>query len=298
MQRRSLSPFTVRALRLVLLLVILPQLLRALANWSYAFFLEGDVRFDATLTGWIPLTANFLGSFSLFAGLATVIYLVFLDGLREGGEWLIALIFAYSLALLLLAVIEDPGFGLAAFSISGAASVFALLKWTKGNPLPMVAVMAAYALTIVGGMFILFTTSFPSIDSILSSLLYGLMNLGLELLLVAVAARLAFLLRRRALRRGGSRVDIAVGSRILPKGHPILLCFLLMDGLYAAILTISSLIESFALVSEYGWPVNSQEWFSLFEPYLEIAVLFAVGYAAMLLMANRLEQAFFSSNPT
>lgn len=296
MQHITEKRFTGQSLRLVLLLCTLPQLLRIALNFIYEYFLYGNLHFEGTVTSLVTVAADFLGTVSLFAGLAAVIYWVFLDGLREGGEWIIALIGAYGLAVLLLAVIEDPGFGVIAFSVTAAASLFVFFLWMKGNKKVAVAVTATLFLTVVGGMVILCTTTVPSVETLLTAVLYGLINFGLELLLFAMAARVAQAFRRRAIEKsdtGGA--DISIGHRLLPKGNPVLRTFLLVDGLYTLLLAISAVVNSVTLIAEYGLPVNAQEWFSLFEPYLELTVLFILGYAVMLFMAARLEHAFVAA---
>jgi len=295
MQYITEKKFTVSSLRWVLLLATLPQVLRIALNLIYEYFLYGNNRFDPAVASLATVAADFLGVISLFAGLAAVVYLVFLDGMREGGEWIIALIGAYGLAVLLLAVIEDPGFGVIAFSVSAAATLFTFFTWMKGNKRIAIAVTVTLFLAVIGGMVILLATTVPSVDMLLSSILFGLINFGLELLLMAAAARIALGFRRRAIAKGGNGADISIGNRLLPKGNPVLRCFLVVDGIYAALLTVSSLIDSISLLTEYGLPVNGQEWFSLFEPYIEIAVLFVLGYAVMLFMAARLENAFIAA---
>ncbi len=295
MQYVTEKKFTASALRFVLMFGTLPQVLRIVLNLVYEYFLYGNNKYDPALVSLVSVAADFLGVISLFASLAAVIYPVFLDGMREGGEWIIALVGAYGLAVLLLSVIEDPGFGVIAFSVSAAATLFAFFTWMKGNKRIAVAVTVTLFLSVVGGTVILLATAVPSADMLLSSILFGLINFGLELLLMDAAARIALGFRRRAIAKGGNGADISIGNRILPKGNPVLRCFLAVDGIYAVLLTVNSLVESISLLTEYGLPVNGQEWFSLFEPYLEIAVLFVLGYAVMLFMAARLENAFISA---
>ena len=290
--------FSARALRVVLLLSTLPQVLRILLNLIYEYALAGNNRFDSTWVSLVTMAADLLGIISLFAGLTAVIYLVFLDGLKEGGEWIIALIGAYGLAVLLLAVIEDPGFGVIAFSVSSAATLFVLISWLRGFRRVAVTVAVTLFLSVVGGIVILLTTSIPSTDILLTSVLYGLINMGLELLLVAIAARLAAILRRRALARGGNGADISIGRRFFPKGNPVLRTCLLTAGLYAILLTVNALSYSISSLEEYGPPVNGQEWFSLFQPYLEYAVLFVICYVVMLVTAVTLENAFLDAEDT
>lgn len=289
------TPFAKSALRLILLLGALPQILRIALNLIYEYAFYGNHRYDPALTSLMTVAADFFGVIALFACLAAVVYLVFLDGMREGGEWIIALVGAYGLAVLLLSVVEDLGFGVIAFSVSAAATLFAFFTWMKGHKPVAAAAVATLFLSVVGGTVILVTTTVPSVDTLLAALLFGLINFGLEVLLLAAAARIALLFRRHAIRKQGNGVDISLGNRILPEGNPVLRCFLVMDGLYTAFLTVSALIDSISLIAEYGLPVDGQEWFSLLQPYIEIAVLFVLGYAVMLFTAARLENAFLSS---
>ncbi len=287
--------FSARALRVVLLLAALPQVLRIVLNLIYEYAFAGNNRFDPAVTSLVTVAADLLGTVALFAGLASVIYLTFLDGLREGGEWIIALVGAFGLAILLLAVIEDPGFGVIAFSVSAAASLFVFFSWLKGYRAVAVTVVVTLFLSVLGGFVILLATTVPSVDTLLTSLLYGLINFGFELLLLAVAVRLAALFRQRAIAKGDGGADISIGHRFFPRGNPVLRTFLLVAGIYIALLTVNAITYSVATVEEYGLPVNGQEWFSLFQPYLEYAVLFVLSYVVMLVTAARLENAFLDA---
>ncbi len=295
MQALTEPRFTARAVRTVLLLSTLPQLLRFVLNFLLEYVLYGNRDVSETASTVLSAAASFLGTVSLCAGWGALIYLVFLFGIGRGGEWLIAMIGVYVLSLLLLSVVESAVFGFAAFALSAGFTVSMLFVWMKNGRRPLVWIAATPLLSVIGGYLIFCATTRPTAAGKMSALAYGFLNFALEMLLTAVAARIAGLFRRRAVSGAGRTADIAIGGRILPGKHPVLRSFVLTDLLYVLILTASALAETVPLVAEYGWPVNGAEWFSLFRPYLEAAVFFLVGYAVMVFTTVRLEAAFLLS---
>lgn len=287
--------FSRRATRWVLLLATLPQALRILLNFIYAYEVEGNVTYRGIGTV-LTYGVEFLGPVSFFAGLGAVIYLTFLYGMHEGGEWILALYGAYGLAYLLLYVTEHYTFGVGSYVFVATATLFAVFAWLKGGRRPMAYVTATLLLPIFGGMLILFTTTVPSVDVVLQNALYAMANLAFEVLLFATAGRLANAIRCRVLEKNDKSVDIALGRRLFPWQNPILTTFAVVDLLYVLLLSIDRVQFTVASVTEYGWPVNTEEWVSFFYPYLELVALFVVGYAMMLLMAGRLESSFLLSN--
>ena len=295
MQAITDKRFTDRALKTVLLLCTLPQLLRIAVNFFLQYEVAGNMAYPAALETVLLLLAEFLGTVSVFAGFAAVVYPVFLYGLKAGGEWILALVGAYGLAALLLYVVESPDFGVIVFAASASLTVFALVLWLKGCLPPVITVVVTLFLPLVGGLVIVCTTTVPSVDSLFLSILYALISVGWELLVLAAAARLASFFRARAIEKGGKHADISIGKRIFPHGNPVLGVLCLVGAVYTLILCIDPLLYSVELVREYGWPVNAGEWFSLFSPYLERLIFFLVGYAVMLFTAGRLEHAFLRS---
>lgn len=276
----------------VLLLGTLPQVLRLVLDFIYAYEIEGNVAYD-TLGQVIGFASDFLGPLSFFAGFGAVIYLTFLYGMRQGGEWIIALYGGYGLVYLLLSyVIVDYTFGVAAFALVAMTVVFVLFGWLRGGLLPVAIAVATLCLPLLGGMATLFATSAVSDETLFLHFLYGLASLGLELLLFVTAGRMANAFRLRAIDKGGDSADIAVGRKLFPWQNPVLAVCALMAGIYVVIHTIEPIRYASESVKEYGWPVNAEEWLSLFYPYLELLIVFVVGYAVMLLMVGRIEAAF------
>ena len=164
----------------------------------------------------------------------------------------------------------------------------------KNGKAVVVTVTVTLFLSVIGGFFILISTTVPTVDQMLSYSLYGIINFGLELLLLAIALRLVALLRRRAIRKGGDSADIRIGTRLLPKGNPVLVTFLLVDGLYTLLLVIGAVGDILTWIENYDLPVNGEEWFSLLSPLMIYGILFLVAYAVMLFTAGRLESAYLS----
>ncbi len=296
MQRNTTkNAFAGKALILTLLLSTLPRLLRILLDFLNEYVFRGNLNYSEALVSTVTMASRFLGTVSLFAGLAAVIYLAFLGGVRRGGEWVLALIAGYGISVLVLSLTPDVGLGAVLFSLSVAAILTAILLWLKEGRAVAVTVVITLSLSVFGGLFILIATTVPTLDELLEGSLYGLINLGLELLLMAVALCVAGWLRRRAVRKGGDSADIRIGARILPKGNPVLVTFLLVDALYTLLLVIGAVSDILTWIENYDLPVNGAEWLSLLSPLMVYAVLFLVAYAVMLFTAGRLESAYLAS---
>ena len=286
--------YLTRANGLACLFCLLPQLLRFVLNFISEYAVAGNVAYSY-LNTYLLLAADFFGTVSFYAAIAVVIYTVFLYGMRQGGEWIMALIAVYVLSVLLLSVVEDVGFGVVSFAISITATVYALFAWIKGGRKTVTVALATLVVPILSGLVILSVTTVPTADELLASILYGFISLGFEVLLLTVAGRLAAAFRRSAIEKGGANADISLAGKFLPIGNPVLKTMLWTDLGYAIILLISTFVESSTLVKEYGWPVNGQEWFSLFYPYIEVLLMALAGYVVMRLVAGRLEQAFLAA---
>ena len=278
-----------------LLLVTLPQVLRLLLDAIYSYEIEGNIAYD-TAGDVLLFLSDFLGPVSFFAGFGIVIYLTFLYGMKAGGEWIIALYGGYGLIYLLLNyVIPDYTFGVAAFSVAAVVFAFVLFLWLRGGRAPVAVAAATLCLPLIGGMLILFATSSADTETLFSHFLYGLASLGLELLLYVTAGRIANAFRLRAIEKGGQSADIAVGRKLFPWQNPVLCVCALTAVFYVLLHTVDPFLYSYESVREYGWPVNGEEWLSLFYPYLELLVVLIVGYAVMLLTVGRIEAAFLQT---
>jgi hypothetical protein len=152
MQRNTTSTrFGRRALLLTLLLSTLPRLLRILLNFLNEYVFYGNLNYDEALVSTVTVAADFLGTVSLFAGLAAVIYMAFIGGVRKGGEWVFALIAGYGLSVLILSLSPDIGLGAVLFSLSTVAILLAILLWMKKGRAVAVAVAVTFFLTVIGG---------------------------------------------------------------------------------------------------------------------------------------------------
>ena len=70
---------------------------------------------------------------------------------------------------------------------------------------------------------------------------------------------------------------------------------LVADVLYFAVSAAGKLVDTVAMLREYGAPVNRNEWFTLLSPYLTLVVWLVAGYAVMVFVATRFEKAFMLS---
>ncbi len=294
MQYLTETRFRRRAAGIALLCCTGLQLLSVIIRYIYQYSISGNIRFGAW-GSMIGIAGEFIGYLGVFSGYAVIAYLVFLYGLRRGGEWMLALTAAYGLIWFLVFFIGDILFGLLASMLlaGGLAAVF--LIWTKGCRGIQGMIFATMLIPYAGAVVILFSTSVVSVEALLLNAVYGFLNLSTDFLVVLYIARIADAFRQKAIRRGEGAADISLEGRLLPGKNPVLRSFLAADLLYSAVGLVNAVIETVDQVREYGAPVNAQEWVTMLAPYLTIVVYFVVGYAVMVFVAMKMEAAFIAS---
>ena len=294
MQYLTEKLFRKKALLLALVSCTGLQILRAVINYIYEYSINGNYVYDS-IGMVISIVAEFIGYVSVFSGYGIVIYLVFLYGLKGGGEWTLALIVEYGLVYFLTFYIGSLTFGVTAAAITAILLSSVYLIWTKGCRGVSGLIFASMLIPYLAALLILFSTTVLSTDALVYNFMYGLLNLGTDFLLIIIIARLANLIRTRAISSGDGSADISIGKKIFPKGSPLLKTMLFADIIYTSIGLVGTAIETHSLLSEYGAPINSSEWITLISPYVKLAVYFVIGYAVMLFIASKLEEAFISS---
>ncbi len=295
MQYLTETRFRKKAALIALVSCTVLQIFSIVIRYIYQYSVSGNISYG-TWGSVISIAAEFIGYISVFSGYAVITYLVFLYGLRGGGEWTIALIAGYALVYFLVFFIGDFTFGVIASALITILLAAVYLIWTKGCRGISALIFATMLIPYIGALVILFSTTVVSAEMLLTNVIYGLLNLGTDFLIIIVIARIADFFRKKAIQKGEGTADISIGRKLLPHGNPVLRAFLTADIVYAAVAAVSAVIETADLLAEYGAPVSAGEWFTLLSPYLTLAVYFVVGYAVMVFIAIRLEAAFISSD--
>ena len=101
MQYLTETRFRKRAARIALVACTVLQILSIVIRYVYQYSISGNISYG-TWGNVISIAAEFIGYISVFSGYAVITYLVFLYGLRGGGEWTIALIAGYGLVYFLV----------------------------------------------------------------------------------------------------------------------------------------------------------------------------------------------------
>lgn len=294
MQHFTEQRFRKRAAVITLVSCAALQLIAAVMNYIYEYSVKGNSAFGL----WgniISVAADFIGGAAVFSGYAAVVYFVFLYGLAGGGEWTVALIAGVALNSFLINFIGSITYGMITAPVAAVIVMTVFLIWTKGCRGIQSIIFASYLIPYIGATAILFATTVVSAESLEVSFIYAFINLGTDFLVLAVVARLANLIRTRAIKKGDGNADISIGGNILPHGNPVLKTLLIADILYFAVSAAGKLVDTIATLREYGAPVNGNEWFTLLSPYLTLAVWLVAGYAVMVFIATRFEKAFMLS---
>lgn len=294
MQYFTETRFRKRAAVITLVSCAVLQLVATVMNYIYEYSVRGNSAFGV-FGNVISVSADFIRNAAVFSGYAAIIYFVFLYGLSGGGEWTIALIAGVALNSFLIMLTESITYGIISAPVVAVIVMTVFLIWTKGCRGIQAIIFASYLIPPIGALAITFATTVVSAEGLTAYLVYAFIQLGTDFLVLTVIARLANLIRTRAIRKGGGNVDILIGGSILPHGNPVLKTLLIADILYFAISAVGKLNETIAFIGEYGLPINGNEWFSLLSPYLTLAVWLVAGYAVMVFIATRFEKAFLLS---
>ncbi len=294
MQYFTEQRFRKRAAAITLISCTALQVIAAVMNYVYEYAVRGNSAFGI----WgnvISTAAGFIGGAAVFSGYAAVVYFVFLYGLAGGGEWTVALIAGVALNSFLISFIGSVTYGIVTAPVAAAVVMTVFLIWTKGCRGIQTIIFASCLIPYIGATAILFATTVVSAESLTVNLIYAFINLGTDFIVLTVIARLANLIRTRAIRKDGGNTDISIGGNILPHGNPVLKTLLVADVLYFAVSAAGKLVDTIATLREYGAPVNRNEWFTLLSPYLTLVVWLVAGYAVMVFVATRFEKAFMLS---
>ncbi len=289
----SKNSFEKKTFSLAFFLCVIPQLLRIVLNCIYAYEIEGNINYGIVTEAIFIYSADILGKLAFFNAFGIAVYISFVNGMKRGGEWFIGLCGMYFIAYILLVTIDDYLFGIIAYLICAAASLFVFLYWTKKNRATIGLICIAFFLSVVGGVATLFASEAPSAAMLLYSCFYGFANYGFELLLLIGACRLCVLLAAAFADRKRSELDVS--GKLISFKNPILLSLFSILTLFILISAVTPTINVVDSVIEYGPPVNAEEWYSIFKIYAELIVIYLIGYIAMRFSAGRTESLYYSS---
>ncbi len=295
MDHVSERSFRRKAVLITALLCFLPQVLRIIFNAIYAYEVEGNVGYSSLVGDVLYYGADILGRFGFFAAFGCAVFLSLIYGLKRGGEWNVLLVGAYVIALVLISRFPNYIFGAIAFGIIIVATAAVFVGFMKGGRASAVITLSTLTLPIFGGIIQSYAGGAPHIDQLLEGVLYGVANLGFELLLLSSFVRIASMIKS-VQERKGSGEGISVSGRLLSLKNPVMLTFFIFDLFFVILSAVTPTVNVIDNIIEYGPPVNKAEWLSIVGVYGELIVLFIIGYVAMRLSAGLLDSAYISSN--
>lgn len=282
--------FDRKAALIALLLCVLPQVVRIILNCIYVYEVEGNIAYSTAIGAFLTYSAELLGRISFFSAFGIAVYVSAVYSMKRGGEWLIGIVATYGVSYLLLVAVDSYLFGVIAYLLCAAATVVALCLWIKGGGIVYATVCSGLFLSVIGGLLTVFATGSVNGEKLLYYCFYGLINFGFELVLVLCACRLSVLMISG---RGGEVRPIA--GRFLSLRDGVLMPLLVLDTVFALIITVEPTVTVIDSLIEYGAPVNTAEWVDLIAVYGRLVLIFLLGYAVMRISAGMTEGAYLDS---
>lgn len=289
MTKNQEKSFEGKALITVLLVCALPQILRIILNFIYAYEIEGNISYGAVAEIIFGVLPEVLGKISFFSVMGCAIYLALIGHLKTGVEWTLMLTVTYGMAYALLYTGGDYRLVMSLFFICTAATVFACIYWLKSHKKVMVSLVATLCLSILGGVIVLYASYTPSVDEIIEGVFYGTVNLGFEMLMIVGACIMANALGKRRV------ASLSVSGKLISLKNPAMLTMLVFSLLFVLLSAISPTVEIVQSIIEYGPPVNTGEWLSIVKIYAELIIIFVIGYLSMRFGAGRLEGCYIQA---
>ena len=285
--------FRRKAALITALLCFLPQALRILFNAFYAYEVEGNVAYSAFIADTLYYGADILGRFGFFAAFGCAVYLSLIYGLERGGEWNVLLAGGYIVALILIAYFPNYIFGVIVFGIIALATAVFFMSFMKGGRSSAAITLSALTLPIFGGVIQSYAGGVPHINELLEGILYGIANLGFELLLLSSFTRIASVIRSKQEKKGICN-SISVSGKLISVKNPAMLTFIIFDLFFFLLSAYTPTVNVISNIAEYGPPVNTAEWLSIFGVCGELIVLLIIGYVAMRFGAGLLDSTYNS----
>lgn len=282
--------FGKKACGIIILLCLLPQLLRIILSCVYVHEISGNIAYQTWVGELCYYGADILGKLSFFSVFGCVIYLVFLCGMKRGGELTILYAGFYIASYFVLSEISDYTLGTVLFGITALLCVLTVVLSSLHGRGAVAAAVITLSVPILGGVIQIYASGVPSADDILYGIFYGVANYSFELLLLLIVCRLANLFRSRRQRRGEEA--FSVSGMLISFKNPVMLTMVIFDGIFVLLSAISPTVSIVENLIEYGPPVNASEWMSIISVYAELVIIFVIGYIAMRLAAGIIERAY------
>ncbi len=286
MEHFNSKSFRKNACGIILLLCLLPQVLRIILSCVYVHEISGNVAYQSWVGELCYYGADILGKLSFFSIFGCVIYLVFLCGMKRGGELTVLYAGFYIASYFVLSVISDYTLGTAFFGITALLCVFTVVLSSLRFKGAIITAVVTLGVPILGGVIQMYASGVPSDDDILYGVFYGVANYAFEILLLLIVCRLANIFRNRK-----AEQKISVSGTLISFKNPVMLTMIIFDFVFVILSAISPTVNIVDNLIEYGPPVNASEWMSIISVYVELAVVFVIGYIAMRFAASRIESA-------
>ena len=286
MEHFNSKSFRKNACGTVLLLGLVPQVLRIILSCVYVHEISGNVAYQSWVGELCYYGADILGKLSFFSVFGCAIYLVFLCGMKSGGELTVLYAGFYIISYFVLSVISSYILGTVLFGATALLCVFTVVLSSLRFKGAIIAAVLTLGVPILGGIIQMYASGVPSDDDILKGVFYGVANYCLEILMLLIVCRLANIFRNRSREEGPS-----VSGRLISFKNPVMLIMIIFDLAFVILSAISPTVSIVKNLMEYGPPVNSAEWMSIISVYAELAVVFVIGYIAMRFAAGCIERA-------
>lgn len=291
MEHFNTKSFRKKVCGIIMLLCLLPQVLRIILNCVYVHEISGNVAYDAWVGDLCCYGADILGKLSFFSIFGCAVYLVFLCGMTGGGELTILYAGFYIASYFVLSVISNYTLGTVLFGITAFLCVLTAVICSPLFRGAMLTGAITLGVPILGGVIQMYASGVPSDDDILYGVFYGVANYAFEILLFLIVCRLANLFKNRKAEK-----KISVSGTLVSFKNPVMLTMIIFDLVFVLLSAISPTVSIIENLMEYGPPVNTSEWMSIISVYVELAVVFVIGYIAMRFAASRIESAVGREN--
>lgn len=289
MKKLFSSKLEKRAALTAFIMCFLPQLIRIILNCIYSYEIEGNLAYSASVDALFVYGADVLGKLSFFASFGISAYLAFAGGMKRGKEWFLALTAAYVFAYILLTYVDNYLFGILTYLLCTILTITAFFVWMKIGKAVLTIICVSLFMSVIGGILTVFASGVPSDVELLFYSLYGMANYGFELLLVLLASILCDIFYASSKQKG--RDELYISGVLFSLRRPVLASILISDIIFVLINSVSPTMNIISSIIEYGPPVNTAEWLSIFYVYLELILVFVFGYAVMRLSAGIVERA-------
>ncbi len=286
--------FLRKAAVLLTLLSVIPQIICLAVRYVNGYY-SGSGAFPESVSTVLDEAVSAVGTLSTFCAYAVTVYCAVILGVKWGSEWLIALIAAF---VTCYAIMYFSGSYLASLALMAFLVVLGTVYYVGRNAeFRGISVLTAVltALPYPAAVLIYAVSGSGTAETVLTGVLYGTMNLGLDLLVLVLAAQAGRYFHFRYAQTG---CDLTVGGRFLPKGCPVLKADLAACLIYTGVALAMAVTDTVSSFSDYGVPASAAEWLTELYPYAKLVLMFALGYSVTVFVSNRLEDYYFEAVDT